>query len=162
MGWIFSPAASPEGRKNDGSPGDDINEKRADSLSIVEDATPRNRWKQRAVRLGHRLNPFYVDDPPPVPDGDAGLVPECTANWFEKLTFGWLAPLMFVRSPKNISANQDNNSSRKVIDGHFKRKIYGIGTMHGLQAILPTSCKIILINGLLKGKRRINICSSRP
>jgi hypothetical protein len=109
MGWFVkrvkddNPLASPKGSKSDRSSGDDIDEKKADSLSVVEEVTVRDRWKQRAVRLGHRLNPFYVDDPPPVPDGDAGLVPEFTANWFEKLTFGWLAPLMFVRSPEILA-----------------------------------------------------------
>jgi hypothetical protein len=69
----------------------------------------------------------YVDDPPPVPDGDAGLVPEFTANWFEKLTFGWLAPLMFVRSPRNISANHDNNSIERLSTATAKGRFVALG-----------------------------------
>ena len=106
MGWIVkdvkdvkdeSPLASQRGDKSDDRSSGADTEKKADSLAVVQEVTFRDRWKQRAVQLGRRFNPFYVDDPPPVPDGDAGLVPEFTANWFEKLTFGWLAPLMFVR-----------------------------------------------------------------
>lgn len=46
-----------------------------------------------------RLNPFHKGPPPPIPKHDAGLVPEMTASWFSKLTWGWISPLMMVRFP---------------------------------------------------------------
>ena len=44
----------------------------------------------------HRLNPLKLKEIPPVPECDAGLVPELQANWFSKLTWGWMGPLMMV------------------------------------------------------------------
>ncbi len=46
-----------------------------------------------------RLNPFHKGPPPPIPKDDAGLVPEMTASWFSKLTWGWISPLMMVCFP---------------------------------------------------------------
>src|SRR5436309_5062332 len=43
-----------------------------------------------------RLNPFLSDKLPPIPESDAGLVPEIHANWFSKLTWAWISPLMMV------------------------------------------------------------------
>jgi hypothetical protein len=82
-------------KESDGS-SDDIDEKKGDDS--VEEVTFRDCLRERLVQWGRRVNPFCVDDPPPVPDSDAGLIPEVTANWFERLTFGWLAPLMLVIS----------------------------------------------------------------
>jgi hypothetical protein len=82
-------------KESDGS-SDDIDEKKGEDDLSIEEATFRERLRERLVRWGRRVNPFYVDDPPAVPDSDAGLIPEVTANWFERLTFGWLAPLMLV------------------------------------------------------------------
>jgi hypothetical protein len=104
MGWVVkdrdgqSSTRTPKRRASDEGSADDISDKK--SLSYVEEVSFRERWRTRLVRWGRRVNPFYVEDPPPVPDSDAGLVPEATANWFSKLTFSWLAPLMFVPHPK--------------------------------------------------------------
>ena len=43
-----------------------------------------------------RLNPFRQGKIPPVPEPDAGLVPETQAGWFSRLTWGWMTPLMTV------------------------------------------------------------------
>jgi hypothetical protein len=95
MGWSVKIGESQSRAKESDGSSDDIDEKKGDDLS-VDEATFRERLRERLVRWGRRVNPFYVDDPPPVPDSDAGLIPEVTANWFERLTFGWLAPLMLV------------------------------------------------------------------
>jgi len=84
-------------KEREGTSDDD---KKSDDSS-VEEATFRQRFRDRVVRWGRQINPFYVEDPEPVPDSDAGLIPEVTANWFERLTFGWLAPLMLV-FPKTL------------------------------------------------------------
>ena len=49
----------------------------------------RRRW-------WHRLNPFAGDAPPVPMDGDAGMVPEVTASWWGRLTWGWMGSLMWV------------------------------------------------------------------
>src|SRR5271170_1232179 len=51
---------------------------------------PKKTWYQR-------LDPFMAGGIPPVPDYDAGLIPDLQANWWSKLTWGWMAPLMLVR-----------------------------------------------------------------
>ena len=55
---------------------------------------PKKKWYQK-------LNPFLAGEVPPVPvDGDAGMVPDLHANWWNKLTWGWMAPIMMViRAP---------------------------------------------------------------
>ena len=50
-----------------------------------------------------RLSPFSWDDLPPVPKSDAGLVTETQASWFSKLTWGWISPLMMVRTSCNFA-----------------------------------------------------------
>lgn len=45
-----------------------------------------------------RLNPFLAGEVPPVPAEDAGLVPDVQANFWNKLTWGWMGPLMMVNS----------------------------------------------------------------
>jgi hypothetical protein len=92
MGWIVK--KDDQSLANE-SRSEDVDEKKGDDFS-VEEVTFRERFRERIVRWSRRVNPFYVDDPPPVPDSDAGLIPEVTASWFERLTFGWLAPLMLV------------------------------------------------------------------
>ena len=51
--------------------------------------TQKKSWLQR-------LNPFLAGEVPPVPLEDAGLVPELQANFWNKLTWGWMSPLMMV------------------------------------------------------------------
>ena len=55
------------------------------------DERPKKKWWQR-------LNPFLAGETSPIPD-DAGLVPELKANWWSKLTWGWMGPLMMVLCP---------------------------------------------------------------
>lgn len=43
-----------------------------------------------------RLNPFLAGEVPAVPAEDAGLVPDVGANFWNKLTWGWMGPLMMV------------------------------------------------------------------
>ena len=43
-----------------------------------------------------KLNPFSAGEVPPIPAEDAGLVPDIQANWWDKLTWGWMGPLMMV------------------------------------------------------------------
>ena len=43
-----------------------------------------------------KLNPFLAGEVPPVPSADAGLVPDLHANFWSKLTWGWMGPLMMV------------------------------------------------------------------
>lgn len=43
-----------------------------------------------------RLNPFWWGEVPPVPAEDSGLVPDVQANFWNKLTWGWMSPLMMV------------------------------------------------------------------
>ena len=50
-----------------------------------------------------RLNPFLAGEVPPVPAEDAGLVPEMRANFWSRLTWGWMSPLMMVRLRKCIN-----------------------------------------------------------
>jgi hypothetical protein len=50
----------------------------------------------------HKLNPFSSGQVPPVPAEDAGLVPEMQANFFSKLTWGWMSSLMMVCIPLNF------------------------------------------------------------
>lgn len=94
MGWSVIKDDQSKSKESD-TMSDDIDEKKEDDLSVQE-VTFRERFRDRLVRWSRRVNPFYVDDPPPVLDSDAGLIPEVTANWFKRLTFGWLAPLMLV------------------------------------------------------------------
>jgi hypothetical protein len=49
-----------------------------------------------------KLNPFLVSEVPPVPADDAGLVPDMQANLWNKLTWGWMGPLMMVNRPYNF------------------------------------------------------------
>jgi len=63
-----------------------------DFISITED----NEEQPRKRSWAHRLNPLKRDEIPPVPEYDAGLVPELEAHWFSKLTWGWMGPLMMV------------------------------------------------------------------
>jgi len=49
--------------------------------------------------LWKRLNPLHSTKIPPVPKTDAGLVPELQANWWSKLTWGWMGSLMLVLLP---------------------------------------------------------------
>jgi hypothetical protein len=65
-----------------------------DFISITED----NGEQKRKRSWIHRLNPLKRDEIPPIPECDAGLVPELQANWFSKLTWGWMAPLMMVHT----------------------------------------------------------------
>src|SRR5271170_134930 len=55
-----------------------------------EETRPKKSWLQK-------LNPFLAGEIPPVPTEDAGLVPDLKANWWAKLTWGWMGPLMLVR-----------------------------------------------------------------
>jgi len=118
MGWIVKDDQSsmPKIREEiDGRSSDEINEKKSDSLSYAEEVTFRERWRERLVRWSQRVNPFYVEDPPPVPDSDAGLIPEVTANWFSKLTFAWLGPLMLVmNSPPASSARPTDPGKERI------------------------------------------------
>jgi hypothetical protein len=54
-----------------------------------ERQTQKKSWLQR-------LNPFLAGEVPPVPFEDAGLVPDLEANFWNKLTWGWMSPLMMV------------------------------------------------------------------
>lgn len=65
-----------------------------DCISLTED----NEEQQRKRPWIDRLNPLKLKQIPPVPECDAGLVPELQANWFSKLTWGWMGPLMMVHS----------------------------------------------------------------
>jgi lipopolysaccharide export LptBFGC system permease protein LptF len=58
------------------------------------DELPKKSWLRR-------LNPFHRSTSPPVPAIDAGLVPDLNANWWSRLTWGWMAPLMMVISILN-------------------------------------------------------------
>lgn len=88
-----------------------------DFVSITEDVVQQKRsWTDR-------LNPLKWVEIPPVPDCDAGLIPELHANWFSKLTFGWMAPLMMVHSVFDIT-----EIWRKATRGRCKRRTFG-GTM---------------------------------
>src|SRR5215471_16150287 len=69
--------------------GEDSKEK-YDSDSIC-DKEERKYWT-----WVKRLNPFRQGKIPPVPEHDAGLVPETQAGWFSRLTWGWMTPLMTV------------------------------------------------------------------
>lgn len=55
------------------------------------DKEERNRWAWIK-----RLNPFRQGKIPPVPEHDAGPVPETQAGWFSRLTWEWMTPLMMV------------------------------------------------------------------
>jgi hypothetical protein len=56
------------------------------------DEPPKKKWYQK-------LNPFLAGEVPPIPV-DAGMVPDLHANWWNKLTWGWMAPIMMViRAP---------------------------------------------------------------
>lgn len=50
---------------------------------------PKKSWLRK-------LNPFLAREVPPVPSEDAGLVPDLQANFWNKLTWGWMGPLMLV------------------------------------------------------------------
>ena len=54
-----------------------------------ERQTQKKTWLQR-------LNPFLAGEVPPTPFEDAGLVPDTNANFWNKLTWGWMSPLMMV------------------------------------------------------------------
>ena len=75
-----------------------------------------------------RLNPFDKGPLPPIPRDDAGLVPEITANWFSKLTWGWISPLMMVM--RNFFTCTEYFCRRGIGD-HCRRRIYGVTMSHG-------------------------------
>jgi hypothetical protein len=52
--------------------------------------------QQKKRSWAQRLNPFLAGEVPPVPADDAGLVPDLQANFWSKLTWGWMGPLMMV------------------------------------------------------------------
>lgn len=56
----------------------------------IPEEPPKKKWYQK-------LNPFLAGEVPPVPV-DAGMVPDLHANWWDKLTWGWMAPIMMVIS----------------------------------------------------------------
>ena len=62
------------------------------SKALADNATEpsvKKSWIQR-------LNPFHIGKIPPIPESDAGLVPEMMASWLSKLTWNWMSPLMMV------------------------------------------------------------------
>jgi hypothetical protein len=61
----------------------------------IPDAGGDERLTQKKSWL-QRLNPFLAGEVPPVPLEDAGLVPDIQANFWNKLTWGWMSPLMMV------------------------------------------------------------------
>jgi ATP-binding cassette, subfamily C (CFTR/MRP), member 1 len=74
------------------------------SLECKDDVATIAEKQQHKKRWIHRLNPFVGGESPAVPYSDAGLVPEMNANWFSKLTWGWMTPLMMV-NPELMSLN---------------------------------------------------------
>ena len=50
---------------------------------------PKKSWFRK-------LNPFFAGGIPAVPAEDAGLVPDLQASFWNKLTWGWMGPLMLV------------------------------------------------------------------
>ena len=80
--------------------------------------TQKKSWLQR-------LNPFLAGEVPPVPLEDAGLVPDIQANFWNKLTWGWMSPLMMVLpAPRSLFTNRV--LYRSDINDRCRKKIYGI------------------------------------
>jgi hypothetical protein len=98
-------------------------EQKHEFTEIGGDERPKKRGLLR------RLNPFYSETVPPVPANDAGLVPDLKANWWSRLTWGWMAPLMMVH-PNSLKLTY-----RWDTNGHCRRKIFGIMTRSGRPAI---------------------------
>src|SRR5438046_972707 len=70
--------------------------KESESKEDFESITSDGKGRPSKKPWIWRLNPFRADEMPPVPESDAGLVPEMTACWFSKLTWAWMSPLMMV------------------------------------------------------------------
>lgn len=64
-----------------------------EGLASLSDGDGKAKRKKPWI---HRLNPLRMSEVPPVPEFDAGLVPERSASWFSKLTWGWMTSLMMV------------------------------------------------------------------
>jgi hypothetical protein len=90
-----------------------------------------------------KLNPFSAGEVPPIPAGDAGLVPDLQANWWDKLTWGWMGPLMMVYDILCLFAHE----FRLAIKGHCRKKIYGIMMNRGELVILQINSWRILKSG---------------
>jgi len=89
-----------------------------------EETSPKKTWLQK-------LNPFLAGEIPPVPTEDAGLVPDLKANWWGKLTWGWMGPLMLVRfskltSLRHYSSYINTGCVRLGISDRYRKKICGI------------------------------------
>jgi len=88
-----------------------------------EETTPKKSWLQK-------LNPFLAGGIPPVPAEDAGLVPDLKANWWAKLTWGWMGPLMLVRLCKTrihcVMSHTNTGFFRSGTSDHYRKKICGI------------------------------------
>jgi len=63
---------------------------------FVDGGDERFDEKTQKKSFWQKLNPFLAGEIPPVPTGDAGLVPDLQANFWSKLTWGWMGPLMMV------------------------------------------------------------------
>lgn len=60
----------------------------------------------RAVHCRCIFDPFNLDPPPPPPASmdDAETIKLSTANWFQKLTFTWLTPLLVLGYKRELTA----------------------------------------------------------
>jgi hypothetical protein len=65
-------------------------------VDLQDGGEERHTQKKSWLR---RLNPFLAGETPPVPTEDAGLVPDVQANFWNKLTWGWMSPLMMAFPP---------------------------------------------------------------
>lgn len=72
------------------------NKKRISETTDDSEEEDKDGKEGKKTSWWKRLNPFHRGAVPPIPRDDAGLVPEMTANWFSKLTWGWISPLMMV------------------------------------------------------------------
>ena len=69
-----------------------------------------------------RLNLFQKGEIPPVPEHDAGLVPEMQAGWFSRFTWGWMTPLMIVF----LSQCEVEVGFRRDIGVHCNKRTSGV------------------------------------
>ena len=79
----------------DYNPRDDVDQ----PLTTIEEEGESKQELPVKKSWARRLNPLISKTVPPIPEFDAGLVPEVNANWFSKLTWGWISPLMMVAFP---------------------------------------------------------------
>jgi hypothetical protein len=68
---------------------EDLKQDLASISDEAEKAKPKRPWI-------HRFDPLRMREIPPIPEFDAGLVPERSASWFSRLIWGWMTSLMMV------------------------------------------------------------------